>query len=57
MDYSMIPSEQLHILGFVALAMLLGACVGFDRELVDRPAGLRTHYVSRRRSGVTRRSR
>lgn len=45
MDLSTIPSEQLHILGLVALAMLLGACVGFDRELADRPAGLRTHML------------
>jgi putative Mg2+ transporter-C (MgtC) family protein len=44
-DLSIIPSEQLHILGFVALAMLLGACVGFDRELADRPAGLRMHML------------
>lgn len=45
MDFSTIPSEQLHLLGFVGLAMVLGACVGFDRELADRPAGLRTHML------------
>jgi putative Mg2+ transporter-C (MgtC) family protein len=44
-DLNAIPAEQLHILGFVALAMALGACVGFDRELADRPAGLRTHML------------
>ena len=45
MNLSIIYFEQLHILGFVALAMGLGACVGFDRELADRPAGLRTHML------------
>ena len=45
MNLGTLPLEQLHILGFIALAMLLGACVGFDRELADRPAGLRTHML------------
>ncbi|MGE0825197.1 MAG: MgtC/SapB family protein [Candidatus Binatia bacterium] len=43
--WNTIPSDQLQVLGLVALAMLLGACVGFDRELADRPAGLRTHML------------
>lgn len=35
--------EQLLILAHIALAMLLAGVVGFDRELADKPAGLRTH--------------
>lgn len=34
---------QLQILGEVALAALLGGLIGYDRELANRPAGLRTH--------------
>ena len=45
MNWNVIPTEQAYILGIVTLAMLLGACVGFDRELADRPAGLRTHML------------
>jgi putative Mg2+ transporter-C (MgtC) family protein len=36
---------QWQILGTVALAMLLGAGVGLERELADKPAGLRTHML------------
>ena len=36
---------QLQILGEVALAMLLGAVIGFERELANKPAGLRTHML------------
>lgn len=33
-------------IGFrLALAALLGAVIGFDREVRDRPAGLRTHML------------
>lgn len=39
----MIELAQLKILGLVALAMGLGAIIGFERELADKPAGLRTH--------------
>jgi putative Mg2+ transporter-C (MgtC) family protein len=38
-------SSQLQILGAVALAMLLGAIVGFEREMAEKPAGLRTHML------------
>lgn len=34
---------QLLILGRLTLAMLLGAVIGAERELADKPAGLRTH--------------
>ena len=36
---------QLQILTYVALAMLLGAVLGIDREIAHRPAGLRTHMM------------
>lgn len=38
-------SYQLRILLYVILSMLLGAAVGLDRELADKPAGLRTHML------------
>jgi putative Mg2+ transporter-C (MgtC) family protein len=37
--------NDLEILVRVALAMLLGAIIGFERELADKPAGLRTHML------------
>jgi putative Mg2+ transporter-C (MgtC) family protein len=36
---------QLQSLGLVALAMLLGAALGFEREQANKPAGLRTHMM------------
>jgi len=36
---------QLKIVFYVIVSMLLGAAVGFDRELADKPAGLRTHML------------
>lgn len=38
-------SEQLRILGQVAIAMGLSAIVGLERELARKPAGLRTHML------------
>lgn len=38
-------TEQLRMIGLVALAMGLGALVGFERERSDKPAGLRTHML------------
>jgi putative Mg2+ transporter-C (MgtC) family protein len=43
-----IPTEylvQLQLLARIALAMALGAAIGFERELRDKPAGLRTHML------------
>ena len=37
--------QQLHILGYVALAMLLGGVIGVEREIAHKPAGLRTHMM------------
>ena len=36
---------QLQTLAYVGLAMLLGAIIGLERELEDKPAGLRTHML------------
>jgi putative Mg2+ transporter-C (MgtC) family protein len=36
---------QFQILTHVALAMLLGAAIGLEREIEDKPAGLRTHML------------
>ena len=36
---------QLQILAYVGLAMLLGAVIGLEREIEDKPAGLRTHML------------
>jgi len=37
--------RQLQILGDVALAMLLGAVLGFERQIAHEPAGLRTYLM------------
>ena len=36
---------ELKIIGEVALAMLLGGIIGFEREAADKPAGFRTHML------------
>lgn len=36
---------QLEVLLEVMLAMLLGGCIGFERELAGKAAGLRTHMM------------
>jgi putative Mg2+ transporter-C (MgtC) family protein len=36
---------EFHILGVVALAAFLGGIVGFDRELAEKAAGVRTHML------------
>jgi putative Mg2+ transporter-C (MgtC) family protein len=38
-------SEQLQLLGQVALAMALAGVVGLERELAHKPAGLLTHML------------
>ena len=37
---------QLPVSGEVALAMLLGAVIGVERETADKPAGFRTHILA-----------
>jgi len=41
MDYLI----KLTTLGYVAVAMGLGAVLGLERELADKPAGMRTHML------------
>lgn len=36
---------QLHALGQILIAMILGALIGFDREYLKKPAGMRTHML------------
>lgn len=36
---------QLQVIGEVALAIVLGGVVGFERELANKPAGFRTHML------------
>ncbi|MBI3948873.1 MAG: MgtC/SapB family protein [Acidobacteria bacterium] len=38
-------NTQYHIIGKVALAMLLGGLIGLEREIADKPAGFRTHML------------
>ncbi len=45
MELFNVSQHQLHILLYVLLAMLLGAAIGLDREIADKPAGLRTHML------------
>ena len=45
MDFVGFADTQWQILGYVALAMVLGAAVGLEREAKDKPAGLRTHML------------
>lgn len=37
--------SQLQTVGSVLIAAILGGMVGMERELADRPAGLRTHAI------------
>lgn len=36
---------QLRVIGAVAIAMLLGGIIGFEREMANKPAGFRTHML------------
>lgn len=36
---------QLRVIGSVAIAMLLGGIIGFEREMANKPAGFRTHML------------
>lgn len=38
-------AEVWRIIGLVVAAMILGGLIGVDRELANRPAGLRTHML------------
>jgi putative Mg2+ transporter-C (MgtC) family protein len=45
MEFIGLYQIQFQILAYVGLAMLLGAAIGFEREIKDKPAGLRTHML------------
>ncbi|MCD6535925.1 MAG: MgtC/SapB family protein [Thaumarchaeota archaeon] len=37
--------SDLQLMGRILLAFALGGAIGFERERVDKPAGLRTHIL------------
>ncbi len=45
MSLTWLDTDQLNIVLAVAGAMLLGGVVGLEREIGDKPAGLRTHML------------
>jgi putative Mg2+ transporter-C (MgtC) family protein len=45
MDPVNVPADTMALAGRLALATLLGAAVGVDREIALKPAGLRTHAL------------
>jgi putative Mg2+ transporter-C (MgtC) family protein len=45
MEFIALYQIQFQILAYVGLAMLLGAAIGLEREIEDKPAGLRTHML------------
>ncbi len=42
---SMEITLQLRLIALIAGSMLLGGIIGFERERVDKPAGIRTHML------------
>lgn len=46
MDWLLAHQTEFEMLARVALAMLLGAVIGLERESRDKPAGLRTHMLT-----------
>ena len=45
MQFINLQGTEFEILAYVAVAMLLGAFIGLEREFKDKPAGLRTHML------------
>jgi putative Mg2+ transporter-C (MgtC) family protein len=45
MRFFSLYQNQLQILMYVGLSMVLGAVIGFEREVEEKPAGLRTHML------------
>ena len=48
-----VSHSQLLIILEVIVAMILGGIVGYDRQLADKPAGIRTEPVSFKTDGYT----
>ena len=44
-NFSVITSYEFEFVIRIALAFIYGGLIGFERERVDRPAGLRTHIL------------
>ena len=45
MSLAQLDPAQIGLLGYILLAMILGALIGAEREFADKPAGLRTHML------------
>ena len=45
MEFFNSHGTEFEILAYVAVAMMLGAIIGLEREFKDKPAGLRTHML------------
>jgi uncharacterized membrane protein YhiD involved in acid resistance len=45
MDAISLPADILHLAARLALATLLGAAIGLNREISLKPAGRRTHAL------------
>lgn len=45
MSWDIIDWQQFQWIGLLALSSILGALIGAERELADKPAGLRTHII------------
>jgi len=45
MGFITVHEIEFQILAHVGLAMVLGAAIGLEREIKDKPAGLRTHML------------
>lgn len=43
--YSLPPNDWFGLIFRLSLALLIGAIIGLDREIKDKPAGLRTHML------------
>lgn len=43
--YYISPNDFLNIIFRLCLALLLGAVIGIERQIRDKPAGLRTHML------------
>lgn len=45
MPLAIFADGQLQMLGTLAVAMILGGLIGLDREVLQKPAGMRTHML------------
>ena len=45
MSLALFADGQLQVLGAIAVAMILGGLIGLDREVLKKPAGMRTHML------------